>query len=183
VLRGATEDATGRANGLPTVYGQEWDDGPAIGADGGREKRVVSRIVPAKCPKCGGSMVVRGQEEEVSCLQCGYVEYHPGEAGGNGSSGPAAVVEIPAEKGNGATGAVDEWIQAGEQLLATLEKERACRRKELTALVYQIRILRWRVHGSLARYWSPEKRAAQAERMRAMNKEKVKKGVSAAVVR
>jgi ribosomal protein S27AE len=143
----------------------------------------VRRPSPNKCPKCGGALVVRGPEEEISCLQCGYVEYLPRAAGGNGSSGPAIAADIPAEKGNEATGAVDEWIHAGEQLLASLEEERDRRRKELTALEYQIRILRWRVHGRLARYWSPEKRAAQAERMRAMNKAKVRKGVSAAIVR
>jgi hypothetical protein len=126
-------------------------------------------------------MVCRGQEEEISCLQCGYVEYHSGEAGGNGSSGPAAVAEIQGENGQAVGWEAEAWISEGARILSTLVKERDRRKKELDTLDYKIRSMRWRVGEGFSHYWSPEKRAAQAERMRAMNKVRVRKGVRAAI--
>ena len=125
--------------------------------------------------------MLEGLDDEASCLICGYVEYTARGASRNGRSGPAIAGVLPGEKLHESGGRVEDWLHEGERILATLEEEKARRRKELAALEFRIRSIRWRVGGGFAHYWSPEKRAEQAERMRAMNYARKAKEVSAAI--
>jgi len=111
------------------------------------------------CPRCKKGLLTKNSDGDLSCINCGNVKY---ETGPLADAKPDGLRPIDAARN------LEAWMKQGEALAEELEKRAAQHQAEAKKVRRMLNRKLVPIHRG-GPIWTPEARAAQAERLRATN--------------